>query len=45
MDLTALTFAQLKALASQNKIKDWNTLPKEKLIAALSGKDLQPVRA
>lgn len=33
--LSDLTIPQLRALASQNKIKDWATLPLEKLIQLL----------
>jgi hypothetical protein len=34
--LNRLAFRQLKALASQNSIPDWNVLPKKKLISLLS---------
>jgi hypothetical protein len=34
--LNRLAFRQLKALASQNSIPDWNALPKKNLISALS---------
>lgn len=34
--LSRLAFRQLKALASQNSISDWNALPKKKLISLLS---------
>ena len=33
--LKALTASQLRALASQNKIKDWRTLSLTKLLSAL----------
>ena len=34
--LTRLAFRQLKALASQNGIPDWNVIPKKKLISILA---------
>ena len=34
--LTRLAFRQLKALASQNGVKDWNVIPKKKLVSLLA---------
>lgn len=34
--LNRLAFRQLKALASQNSIPDWDALPKKKLVSLLS---------
>lgn len=34
--LKGLAFRQLKALASQNGIPDWNAIPKKKLVSLLA---------
>jgi hypothetical protein len=34
--LNRLAFRQLKALASQNGIPDWNVIPKKKLVSLLA---------
>jgi hypothetical protein len=34
--LNRLAFRQLKALASQNSIPDWNIIPKKKLVSVLA---------
>jgi hypothetical protein len=34
--LKGLAFRQLKALASQNGMKDWGVLPRKKLVSLLS---------
>lgn len=34
--LNRLAFRQLKALASQNGVPDWNVIPKKKLVSMLA---------